>query len=188
MEPTYTIPKYAGNDEVVTLVEAKAQLRLDHDYEDTEIQGFIDAAIKIAESYIGGIILSRDVEFGLEDWVERFDFPVGPASAVLTVKYQKSGNVTYTTAAETDFKLYAFGNNKHQLILKEAIRSFSLVTETLDAVKINATIGWLKADIPEDIIHAVKLILTDLYEFRGEKEVKLNTSSKNLLRPYKHWA
>jgi len=188
METTYTIPKYTGNDEVVTLDDAKLQLRVEHDHEDVVIQGFIDAAIAEAESYIGGIILARAITFGLEDWVERFDFPIGPANVITAVKYQKSGNVTYTTAAADEYKLYAFGKNKHQLILKEAIRGYSLVDETLDAVQINANIGYELADIPEDIIQAVKLILTDLYEFRGEKEIKLNRSSRNLLRPYKHWA
>lgn len=188
MEVTYNIPNYTGNDEVVSLADAKLQLRVTHDYEDTEIQGFIDAAVAEAESYIGGIILQRTITFGLENWVDRFDFPVGPAKEVISVKYLKSGNVNYTTADVETYKLYAFGKNKHQLILKSAITGFSLEDETLDAVKIEATIGYLGADIPLDIVQSVKLILTDLYEFRGEKEIKLNRSSRNLLRPYKHWA
>ena len=49
METTYTIPKYTGNDEVVTLAEAKLQLRVEHDHEDAVIQSFIDAAVAEAE-------------------------------------------------------------------------------------------------------------------------------------------
>ena len=189
MEIIYTIPPYAGTASVVTLNEAKKQLRIEHDYEDEEIQGFIDSAVAEAESYIGSILLEREVTFSIAGWVDRFNFPLGPVNGVTSVGVVKEGVPgVYEPLNAASYKFYNFSNGKYQLIFRKEALALKLEPDTLDAIKITSSLGWSKANLPKDIIKAVKLILTDAYEFRGEKDLKLNRSSRNLLRPYKHWA
>lgn len=187
MKVNYKIPAYSGAGEVVSLEDAKLQIRIEHDYEDTEVQGFIDAAVAEAESYLGGPILEREVVFGIPDWQLRTDFPSGPVTAITSVEYLASGDESYTTLAATNYKLYNFGTTHQQLIIKSAAHSTTLEEETDDAIQITATVGWPEAEIPQDIINAVKLLLTDKYEYHGEKELKMNRSSRTLLRAYRQY-
>jgi len=200
MEITYNIPEYDNEAqnavEVVSLIDAKKQLRLMDDdsdpdfweHEDSVIQSCINSAVSEAEKYMSRTLQPREMVFGLSEWEKNVVFPAGPVTEVTSVAYLKEGDTEYTTLDPDLWKLYNFGDNKDVLLIKQAGRTETLEPETLDAVKITATIGYEDGKIPEDIIKAVKLILTDAYEYRGEKEVKPNRSSRALLRPYKQWA
>lgn len=187
MDITYTIPAYNGEDEVISLADAKLQLNIEHDYEDGKIQGFIDDAIAEVESYINGPILERSVVFGLSNWMRKVEFPTGPVTAVSSVEYYADGAGDYATLGTTAYKLYNFGKTRSQLLIKEVAENNTLEDENMEAVKITAVVGWAADEIPGDIIKAVKLILTDAYEFRGDKDFKISTSSRNLLRTYRQF-
>ena len=182
MEATYIIPSAPIGVNLITLADAKKQLRIEHDHEDTEIQGFIDAAIAEAESYLGTVILKRNIIFGLETWPDRFDFPLGPIDQIVNLKYLKASETNYITATSDLYNLYNFGSTRSQIVILESLRTQNLKANTLDAIKIEAHVGYDLADVPNNIIQAIKLILTDFYEFRGDKDIKLNRSSRNLLR------
>lgn len=188
MSVVYKIPKYSGADEVVDLAAAKVHLRIEHDDEDADIQQIIDSAMSEVESYIGGPVLERTgVEFGLSGWQTNTKFPTGPVTEITSVEYLKSGEESYSTLDTSFYKLYNFGTTSQQIVIREAGQTESLEEETLDAVKITAKVGWPLNDVPEDIKKALLLIIDDAYTFRGEKELKINRSSRNLLRPYKQF-
>lgn len=187
MNVTYNIPVYDGALKVLTLEEAKRQLRIEHDYEDQEIEAFINEAVAEAESYIGALLLPRAVTFGVSAWKKDNTFPIGPVTAVTGVSYSDDTDESFELQV-SEYKLYNFGGNKDVLLIKDSARENTLISDTPDAVKITATVGYAEGTIPKDVIRAVKLILTDAYEFRGDRETKINRSSRNLLRPYKRWA
>ena len=97
------------------------------------------------------------------------------------------GDPTLLGGLDGLYKFYDFGSGGQAVILKSVSHSIALEIETQDAIKIKCQIGWDKADIPDDVKKAVLLLITDAYEFRGEKELKLNRSSRNLLRPHKQF-
>lgn len=187
MELVYTIPPYTGDVKVISLAQAKKQLRIEHEYEDAEIADFIEMAIAEAQNYMGRLLRPQEITFGVKGWQKDNVFPLGPVTAVTGVGYLKSGEEQHTALVITGYKLYNFGKNKDLLLIKEAAYSFQLELETLDAVQITATVGYEDGEVPKDIINAVLLLLTDKYEYRGEKETKTNRSSRNLMRPYKQW-
>ncbi len=188
MSVTYNIPAYSGGDEVITLIEAKAHLRITHDDEDTEIQAFIDSAVSEAESYMGGPILQRTgVVFGISGWRLHTKFPTGPVTAITEVSYLVADADDYVELDAEYYKLYNFGTTSQQITIREVAHTPSLEEDTLDAVRITATIGWTAATLPDAIKKAVLLMIDDAYTFRGEKELKMNRSSRNLLRPYKQF-
>lgn len=188
MSITYNIPKNSGDNPVITLDQAKDHLRIEHTEEDEEIQGFVNSALAEVESFLGGPVVERTgVEFGLSCWRTNIKFPTGPVTEITSVKYLKSGNTNYTTLDAEYYKLYNFGNTTQQITIREAGQSDTLEEDTLDAVKIIAKVGWATVDVPEDIRKAMLLIIDDAYTFRGEKELKINRSSRNLLRPYKQF-
>tara|TARA_R110000772_G_scaffold153261_1_gene264236 strand:+ start:8052 stop:8984 length:933 start_codon:yes stop_codon:yes gene_type:complete len=85
------------------------------------------------------------------------------------------------------YKLYPYDDTDFRVVFKEAARSILLEAEIDDAVKITASVGWAAADVPSAIKSAALLLIGDFYEFRSEKEIKLNRSSRNLLRPFKYF-
>lgn len=191
MDYTIQIDDPADGLALITLAQARKQLRIEHDYEDEEIEGFIEAATAEAESYLGAKLLSRTVVFGFPYWQKNTTFPLGPVSAVTEVAYLEKDAADHLVLDNTDdagYKLYNYGNNKDVLLIKAEYNNLTLAPDSPDAVKISCTIGYATpAKVPKDIKSAIKLILTDLYEYRGDREIKINRSSRNLLRPYKRW-
>jgi uncharacterized phiE125 gp8 family phage protein len=192
MDYTIQIDDPAEGLALITLAQAKKQLRIEHDYEDEEILGFIESAVAEAESYLGAKLLSRTAVFGFPYWQKNTTFPMGPVSAVTEVSYLEKGHAerrVLDNTADADYKLYNYGDNKDVLLIKAEYSSLSLEQDTPDAVLMTVTVGYeTPAKVPKDIKSAIKLILTDLYEYRGDREIKMNRSSRNLLRPYKRWA
>jgi len=189
-ELSYKIPPTPDVLTFISLAAAKKQLRLDagHDFEDEEITGFIRAAVDEAERYMDGVIIERDITFGIAAWVEKLNLPVSPISVVKSIKYLKDGNTNYTTADSDQYGLYPFSDAYYQVLFKAVLREQVLADETPDAVRIETTAGWEVSGIPHDIKKAVLLLITDAYEYRGEKEIKINRSSRALLRPFKNFS
>jgi len=188
MAITYTIPAIGEEATVISLIDAKAQLRIEHDNEDAVISDCIDAAVAAAENYIGGPIAQRTgVIFGLNEWKNKFYFPVGPVTAVSQVAYWPLGvELSPIVLDSGQYQLYNFGPTRSMLIIRESSLGLPLDPERLDAVEITTTVGWAVADIPKEIRQAMLLLVDDFYTYRGDRPLKDNRSAMNLLRAYRN--
>jgi hypothetical protein len=173
MEYSVKFGPVVADAQIVDLPTAKLNSKIEFAEEDTLLQLFVDAAAFEMERYVGAPILERaGVEFTLAKY-EHFKFPF-PVSQILEIKYLDLDYTTQTVNAAN----YLLNNN--QLIFKNDAPAFlpgSLI------VKVKA--GYTNAEMPADIKRAALLIFGAAEIYRENMPVKMETTAKALLRPFK---
>ena len=81
--------------EPVELVEAKAHLRIDHDYEDDLIYSMITAAREYCETMQKRVYLTQTWGLYMDHFKEEVTLPLPPLQSVNTVKYKDSDGLTH---------------------------------------------------------------------------------------------
>lgn len=175
--------------EPMTLAEAKTQLRVENTDSDTEITTLIIVVRKHVE---------RVTNLSLIDtvWAERFDFfpPFfeflrAPISAIGSVTYLDEDGVSQTLAAS---KYVLDGTSKPSRLVEADGEVWPTTQHMVNAVTVNYTAGFgaTSASVDEDIIHALKLLLTHYYENRSATWVEKSGMTMplgvaSLLAPHK---
>lgn len=149
--------------EPVTLNQAKAHLRVDHSDEDALISALIKAARSLIENACGVRFAQRT---GVAIKCDSFDdfarLPEAPVSAISSVSYVDVSGATQTLAS-TVYELRADGVEA-AIVLKSnqswpGIKYGSRITVT-------ASLGYSEA--PEDICHALLMLVAYFYENRED--------------------
>jgi uncharacterized phiE125 gp8 family phage protein len=176
----------------VSVAEAKAHLRVEHDFDDE----YIEACIKTAVARIDGrngwlrrALVNRTYQLFLP-WfpVARcIPLPIPPLQSVTSIKYQDDSDAEQT-----------FSSGSYQVVKNEDEGYIYLKTgeswpggtyERPDAVKIEFVAGYGAAatDVPENIRHAIKIEVGALYAERGdvESEADPQIATRRLLAPHK---
>src|SRR5688572_5746095 len=85
----------------VTLEQAKAHLRVDHDLEDADILDKLDAAIAAAADYAGRAFNQAQYRLTLDCWpcYRVISIPIAPVVTVATVKYLDEDGAQVTVDA-----------------------------------------------------------------------------------------
>ena len=171
-----------GTLSVVTLAQAKKQLRIESSFtdEDDLIQSYIDAAVVNCENYIGGHIIPGDLVLTYDKFASPVVFEAFPLKTITSVKYY-ADDVEVTLAAEK-YALTKQNDKVYKLRFKEDTPT---TDERFDAVKITVACGFAGDVIPKPIIQAIKLQIADMYEIREDRKEMLSTAAMSLLRPYK---
>ncbi|HQO33134.1 MAG TPA: head-tail connector protein [bacterium] len=164
---------------VITLAEAKAQMRVDSDMtdEDTLITSLITAAQSKLEKRYGWALL-RQTRMELLD-----EFPSGtdpmtvqfpPVAAISSVEYLDEDGAEQTWTA-TEYQTTFASVPANTLLVFPEIRpaygyDYPDIRETdINPVRIQYTCGYDgAANVPEEIKHAVKLLVSHWYENREE--------------------
>lgn len=157
--------KTEPDEEPITLVEAKAHLRIDCDAEDAYITTLIKVARKHAELFQNRSYITQTLELRL-DYFPQFliELPRPPSISVTSIKYIDSGGDTQTLDASkytTDFNSY----------VARIVPAFNEIWPTtrriIDAVTIEYEAGYGDAaDVPETIKQAILLLIGVWYENR----------------------
>lgn len=172
--------------EVLTLSQAKLQLRIEDSYtaEDDLIESYINSAIASSENYINGHIQPKTLTIKYNEFFTAYEFDTYPISAI-TISYYKKGASTLTTLPTTDWHTVSV-NKKHNVIVIDLVPQDVAVRE--DAVIIEATLGYEDAeDVPAPIITAIKLQVSDMFERREDRAGTPIKVSQTLLRPYRNY-
>lgn len=163
-KPTLVTPPA---DPLITLEETKAHLRVESNDDDDYISSLISAVTHHLDGWSGylGICLVS------QEWQQKFDrldatlrLPVGPVLSVQSIEITDSAGVT-SIVPVSDYKL-----------LKDAvvpcvkfINGFGLSGNLAEfeavSVKFRAGFGGV-SDVPDDIKHAVKLIIGSYFAHR----------------------
>lgn len=198
-----------SNDLVVTLVEAKAQLRVYHTDEDDYISGLVD----VANDYLCGenSFISRSVGAGMK-WELTLDrFPHGhgwpreyfhdgnnghnrvklpkpPLVSVDAVYYTPSTNVEVQISG---FRTLDIGVKDGGSILPAYNTQWPATNGQPGSVRIQFTAGYEK--VPASIKHAALLLIAHWYENREAVTIDLKgmaplpVAVDALLYPYRNW-
>ena len=143
--------------QVVSLADAKMQLRVDDTNEDSLITSLILAATQHAQSYCNRLFIDTTVTAYMDEFP---DTPIllknGQVSALTSIKYFSTLD-TELTWATTEYEY-----------------DIKSIPARVDA-----------SQVPEAIKHALYLIIGRLYNEREDSVFRLPTASQNLLNSYR---
>ena len=177
--PTYS--------DVVSTADLKAFLRVEHSEEDSLIEAMREAAILHIENVTNLRIGDRSVSITYEDVYSTFEIPVGPVSSTgFTLLYRTDASTTVPLVKDTDYYLDHL-RKPAQVTLINVPDAYDYSFYKMNVV---ATVGYTEATVPAAIVHAIKLLVSHMYEMRQPEivgtittQVKLGLDA--LLNPYR---
>lgn len=178
----------AAASEPITLAEAKNFLRVDTSDDDDLINVLITAARQLCEEYTRRILVTSTID-------EYFDqFPKNKWNGLSNVIYLSRGPVASVTSVKYVDEIGS----------EETIGAANYVVDTIsEPARIESTAGWFAAagvvnqvivryvvgsgvsDIPKPLIQGMLLVISDLYDQRGDRVKRLPTASEYLWNPYR---
>lgn len=168
------IETLAGAAEPVTLTEAKAQLKVDYDADDTLINTLISAARQDCENYLYTALINQR-RIALFDCFGDLT-TVGPVIAVETVEYLNSLNA-WTTVTATDYRVIPD-------VLLKIVPVTSWPTDIKSGpstVRVTYTCGPDSATVSPVVKGAMLLKITDAYTNRENPTRAKRTLADNML-------
>lgn len=152
--------------EPLTRADAKAFLRIDHDAEDALLDALISAARRLVEATCGRILLQQDFAVIRDAWPTSgvIVLPVAPVSALLSATVE---DISGGTVAVPDGALVLKGERAPALLQVDLTRvpmpgpRFGGITLT-----VRAGYGEEAADVPADLVQAVRLAVAHFFEHR----------------------
>jgi uncharacterized phiE125 gp8 family phage protein len=164
--------------EPILVADMKIHLRVQHTAEDALIGSLIGAARAHVEGVLGRSLALQALELTLEAFPEReIKLPRPPIASVASVRFRDFNGALQPLGPES----YAlFPHDIAPLLLPAFGVVWPATFAALDAVKIAFTSGY--ADVPEDILAAMKMLVGHLYRNReavsenGLKEVPMGVN------------
>lgn len=177
--------------EPVSLQEAKDHLRVDHASDDALIEALIAAARRQAENITGLRLVAQTWRWTLDGFVDVLRPPIGPVSAVNSIKYLDTAGVEQTLAAA---KYRADLAETPERITPAYGESWPSTYDVTAAVKVELQIGFggFPAAVPDDIRLAMLLIVGRYYAHRedvitGTIVAELPGAASSILVQHRRW-
>jgi uncharacterized phiE125 gp8 family phage protein len=176
--------------EPLTTDEAKLHLKVTGSTEDAYIDSLVKAARTNVERYLGRALITQTWRAYSDYWQDCLNLALAPVISVTSVKYYDETESLTTL----DSSLY------YADIISEPgkiVRKYDSVYPELEEERPNAVVvefvagyGSASTDIPSDIIHAIRLLVADYYDNKGEVvvgtiAVRIPGHIKNLLHSYR---
>lgn len=155
--PVVTVPPAA---EPLLLADAKAHLRVDHSDDDALINANIATSRGHVESRTGTRLVTQTVSLKTDDWSDLASLPIAPVQSITSVAYVDTAGAPQTLSTDV-YEARLFGLEP-SISLKFGQSWPSMQDRTL--LTVVAVVGYAAA--PPETIHAMKLILGDLYAHR----------------------
>lgn len=159
-------------DNIVTVDELKAYMRVTHTAEDTLITALRLAAIAYVEEHCNIKLGTYNMRGYLPGFYNAY-FPMGPVQAVTEVKYQTTEDKTYsnlTTLGTTNWYTDLISQPS-----RIAFRDYPNVYEyALTPVVVTFSAGY--TTVPTPVVHAIKLLVSTMYENRQDEVTGTITS------------
>lgn len=153
--------------EPITLQEAKDHLKVSSTGEDSVITFEITAARRFLEREMGVQMIACGYEGYLDKFpdVNYIEFPIKPMTGVTEVKYFS------TNVLDSASCIFDEVHNPPRLYLAPGY-SWPSTEARVNAVKITFNAGYnTAAEVPENWIQALKMVITFFHEHRGDEGV-----------------
>ena len=181
----------------VTLAEAKAHLRVDHDDDDAQVTQLIAAATATLDGLdglLGRCLISQVWRLTLNGFMPVIALPLPPARSVESIAYtDASGDVL--TLAPSAYTVAGLGSSDHASIHPAHGTSWPTTRHSAEAVSITFTAGYGDEPeaVPEPLRAAILQHVGTLYDNRESVAesgyVKpLPHGYDDLIRGYRMWA
>lgn len=180
--------------EPITTAEAKTHLRVDSSDDDTYIDTLIKAARRWVE-HTHGVVCVNTTYDGALDAFPHVDgviaFPRYPLSSVTSITYYDDDGSTSTVFSSGSYQVDTF-KRPPRVVLKSGSSwpTDSLRLSSGVVVRFVAGYGAAASAVPEDIKHAVKLLVGAMYAHRepevtGATIAKVGFAVDSLLSPHR---
>lgn len=183
-----------ATDEVVTLEEAKAHLRVDTDDDDDLIEALISAAIAYVEKTNSIALTSQEWDLFLDAFPdgEEIEIPLPPLIEVDGVFYQDNAGSEQEWSADN----YVVDNAASPGRLKLLNGGWPSARDAANAIRIRFRAGYVEVGsspeapaVPAPIKQGILLLIGTMYENRetiviGQTAVELPWAAQQLLKPY----
>lgn len=157
----------------ISLAEAKAQMRVEGNDDDTIIQRLIDAAVAFVD--VQGALGFAMITQTWGQWVgpnpSTVMLSLGPVQSVSAIKYYDT-NGDLQTATLADFNV--FGTPNRITVSPKTGYAWPVTQTRDDAIKIEYVIGYgaTSASVPQTVRHALMMLVAHWYENRETSSEK----------------
>ena len=150
---------------IISLVDMKLYLRVDHTTEDDLITALISAAVKTAEKEMNRDLLTATYENRRDSIEQDLTLRRGPYYSFTKIEYLVDS--VYTLLASTEYDLAEGGIFGKIYAIDLSVADYDVHPE---AIKITFVAGYgaTAASIPDDILTAIKAHVAYMYENRGD--------------------
>lgn len=172
-----TVLVSAPSVEPLSVEEGKAHLNLSGSSKDIYVNGLIATARGQIERYLNRALITQSWKVYYDCWRNELRIPFGnlqiagadPGPASPVVKYYNTDG-TLTTLTESDFYWVVNTTDPASIVRKYDATYPELQYGRPDAIEIAFTAGYGSAAsaVPGEIKHAMKLLITNYYEHRGD--------------------
>ncbi len=171
----------AATSNVVTLQEAKDHLRVDSSDDDTYISTLIVSAQRQVESYTNRCLSDTTYHFRLSAYPKGgIVLPFSPIKSITAIKYYDSDNAEQTLSSDD----YYYNIYEEPCTIRWEEEPSEAYEYRVDAVSVEFVAGYTSPEVPPPgLEHAIKLLLSDMYEQRVDVPREKFTSWKSLSYP-----
>jgi uncharacterized phiE125 gp8 family phage protein len=177
---TAPVVTVAAASEPIDTVSAVEHLRAQGAGAETEIDRLVAVARAYVESHTGTRLITQTLALRCDEWADLDSLPVAPVQSITSISYVDTDGATQTLAGSVyEARLYGLAPS---IVLKfdqiwPTIRMGTLITVT-------AVVGYgAAANVPPDLIHALKLLLGDFYQFRETAQADQSGSAYPVAAP-----
>ena len=152
--------------EPVTLQEAKDHLRVDFSDEDDYINTLIKSARGYCEKYTNKVFITQTWRQNLDYFPNVIKLKVNPVVSLTSLKYY-DGDEAQQTITDTSANLQKDFLSDVGSLHEGLTNGWPSIGDTINPIEIITICGFGAAsDVPDDIKHAIKLMVSHLYENR----------------------
>ncbi len=163
-----SVLKTAPAEEPLSLDEIKTQLKLGSSTsEDDYLTSLLITARTMVERYLNRSLITQTWTGYSYDWCE-LDFDNQPVQSVTSIKYYGLGNTGSISTLATD--QYWIDLIEGEIEFRYSVTRPLLEPERPNRIEIEYVAGYGDdgTTVPDPIKHAIKILITDMYENRGQ--------------------
>lgn len=178
----------APASEPVSTAEAKTHLRIDTTDEDIYVASLVKAARQWVEQVTRRALITQTYTLTLDDFWRGGDqvlfVPRPTLQSVTSITYVDGDGITQTWAT-TEYEVDT-SRDPGRIVLADG-KSFPTTADETNAITIvyDAGYGDAATDVPSEIVHAIKLLVGEMYCDRGNKPVAVPSAVHMLLEPHR---
>lgn len=179
----YTAP----TSEPLDVEEVNRHLRTSD--EDEIVTGLITTARLSAERYLNRSLITQTWKAYFDDWCDEMLLPFPRLQSVTSVEYYNTSGVL-TTLSESSYYWVVKTTEPGKIVKKYSAVYPDVQEGRPDAIIVTYVSGYGNAgQVPDDIKHAMKVLIADYYEHRGSVVIgqvnKIPNHVSDLLHPHK---
>jgi uncharacterized phiE125 gp8 family phage protein len=163
--------------EPIATADAKAHIRVDISDDDTYIGTLIKAARVAAEMITNRTLITTSLRLTYDRFPCRIKLLYGPIQSVTHIKYYDTAGVQQTLSA-SNYQVDTESDPGRIVVAQTAAAWPSLQSGKINAVEVEYVAGYgtAGANVPQDIIHAMMLMIGHWYENREQVIIGTTTS------------